>query len=135
MFGFERTHVVEHEADEAVAFTLDAGHHLATIDADLALWMNAEPGSLVNMVHRFGGGDQQLGGHAADAGTGGAVRAPFNHHHLLTMGLGGAVGAQTCGTPPYHGNIYFNSVHAHSLNWGCSSLAADLGNSAATDGW
>ena len=115
LLGRDRVDPLEHEADEAVAFTLDAGHHLATIDMDLALRMHPKAGGLVDVMDGFGGGNQQLGGHATDAGTGSAEWATFDQHHARGMGLGGTIGAEPGGSTTNHGDINLDLLHAHSL--------------------
>jgi hypothetical protein len=83
---------LQDEPDEAVAFAFHAAHDLAAVDALRALDMHAECRRGVDRMGGLGGGDEQLGGHAADAGAGGAVGAGLHDRGAGAARARGPVG-------------------------------------------
>ncbi|MCY1233824.1 hypothetical protein D9M72_463810 [compost metagenome] len=104
-------HAAHDKADKAVALAAHAGHDLAAVDADLAIHVHAERRGVAQFVRGLGGGDQQLGGHAAHPGAGGAVRAAFDDHGALARGNRGTVGGKAGGACADHGDVGLDGSH------------------------
>ena len=85
-----------HEADEPVALGPHPRHHPHAIDLNPSD-VHAKAVGLLRAMRGVGGGDQQLAGHAAYAGAGGAEALGFDQQHALGHGAGGAVGGHSCG--------------------------------------
>ncbi|MNI79026.1 hypothetical protein D3C73_1354570 [compost metagenome] len=102
------------EAHEAVAFALDAVHHLDAIHRDITADVYAEGFGMRRVVGGFGRGDQQLGGHAADTGASGAIGAAFNNQRALARGFRGAISGQTGRAGADDSDIGMQSFH----DWG-----------------
>jgi hypothetical protein len=101
---------IQHEADEAVALAPHARHHGYAVDA-LFTGMHAEFRRRVEHVRRLGRRDQELAGHAADPGAGGAVMAAFDHHRARALRPGGAVGHQARRAGADHGDVDLQCLH------------------------
>lgn len=80
VLGRPALHGVNDEADKTIPFTAHTRHHGAAVDGHRP-GHHAEACRTSHRMRRFGRRDQQLAGHAADTGTGGAVDAALDHQH------------------------------------------------------
>ena len=105
-------HALQHEADEAIALAPDARHHRAAVHLDSAVQAQAELAPLVRHVSGVPGSDQQLAGHATDAGAGGAVGPALDDDCTLAGRHGRAVGREAGGSGADHGDIDMHGAHS-----------------------
>ena len=78
------------EAHKPVPLGADPRHHPHAIDLNPSD-VHAKAVGLLGAMGGVGSGDQQLAGHAAHAGAGGAEALGFDQQHALGHGAGGAV--------------------------------------------
>ena len=110
VLGGNGFHGLEHEADEAVAFALDARHHGRAIDPHLA-GMHAERTGRVQRMRRLCRGNQELAWHAADPGAGGAVMRTLDDYGARALRPGGTIGRHAGGARADDGNIHVQLFH------------------------
>ena len=115
VLGGNILHAVQHEADETVALALDAIHDRLAIGADLAFHAHAERIGMHRGMRGLGGGDQQLGRHAAHARAGRAIGAALDQQGALAGGAGGAISGQAGGAGADDGDVSMQSLHIHVL--------------------
>ena len=97
---------IEHEPDEAVALALHARHHGLAVDLAAAVEAKAEFRPARDAVRRFGGRDEELARHAADARAGGAVRAALDQDGAPSRGGRGAIRGEAGGAGADDGHIH-----------------------------
>ena len=104
----------QYKADETVALAPDPLHYGDAVDAHLAR-VHAKAAGGSEHVRRLAGGDQQFAGHAADPGTGGAIRAAFDQDDTRAVRVRGAVGGQAGGAGANDGHIDLQLFHGAFL--------------------
>ena len=112
-----RHHVFHHKADETVALGFHAVHHFRAVHAHgRFVQMHAERVGVQRVVPRFGGGNHQLGGHAAHARAGGAEYVAFNQINIGRVQQGIAVCAHACRAAANHYNVCLDLFHVGLLS-------------------
>ena len=105
-------YVFQHEADEAVALGFDAAHYFFAVYADAGfVQMHSEGIGVQGVVAGFCGGNQELGGHAADAGAGGAENVAFDEINVFGVEAGIAKGAHAGGAAADNDNVCGEVFH------------------------
>ena len=90
--------------DEMIALTPHPRHDRRAIDADTA-HRDAKGAGAADGVMGLPGDDEQLGGHTAHGGTGGASPAVVDQQGARALAPGGAFGGKARGSGPDHGDI------------------------------
>ena len=122
--GFD---VFEYEADETVALGFDPRHHFAAVGTHAGgIEMDAERSGVQGVVAGFGGGDQQFGGHAADAGAGGAENGALNQINVVGELAGVAEGAHAGGAAADNQYVCLDLFY-HALFSFCEKATAVYG--------